>query len=268
VNATAAFVDVHYRLVTRALLAHNGPIDVPVGREGNFVARDHNRRGQLAAGDGLFTALCVAHSYGLMHHSEMAAFLSSVHLRAPVATVDLGCGIGSALVAVGGRVGDHAGNRWLAFDPNPHILALAEAVLAQSLGPQVMATRCLDDDALDLMAPPSGPEPRPSVVVVANHIFHQVALTPADNGRLVAWVTRLVERVGSLTFVGVEPERSGLVDTCPLFLAGLAGGVDVDRHVDESRQLPRLETRSTAEEAPFAGVARKRVRHYTFSRRG
>ncbi|GAC1517793.1 MAG: hypothetical protein NVS1B12_06060 [Acidimicrobiales bacterium] len=261
---TAAFVDRHYRLVTRPLV--DGSPRVPEGREGNFVARDHNQRGQLGPTDDDFTARCIAHSYGVMHYSEMLAFLRRVPEALAgrgIVAVDIGCGIGSALVAARAAApeGDH---RWMGFDPHRETLAMAGAVLGGLIEPLPVLTTTLDASALDRVTRWATPGRRP--VLLLSHVLGQRTLTAAALGDLAGWITSLVRSTAGgagVELLSVEPDRSGVVEQGPALLGLLGRGVVLDAHVDEVCGLDRLETRSTAPIAPFVGPCRKRARWYT-----
>lgn len=261
---TAAFVDRHYRLVTRPLV--DGPPRVPEGREGNFVARDHNQRGQLGPADDGFTARCIAHSYGVMHYSEMVAFLRRVPevlAGRAIAAVDIGCGIGSALAAAQAvaSAGDH---RWMGFDPHRETLALAGAMLDGLIDPRPVLTATLDAGALGRVTRWAAAGRRP--VLLLSHVLGQRTLTAGALGELAGWITAVVRGTtggAGVELLSVEPDRSGVVEQGPALLGLLGQGVVLDAHVDEVCGLERLETRSTSPIAPFVGPCRKRVRWYT-----
>lgn len=262
-GVTAAFVDRHYDVVTRGLVEGRWPIPVKVGREGNFTARDHNNRGQLAPGDDRFTALCVAHSYGVMHYSETLSFVRScpeLTDAGGIAALDVGCGIGSGLAALRAAAGD-GDHRWLGFDPHRVTLELAEAVLDRIVLPAPVFTAELDSTAAARLTGWAAEGRR--TVLVASHVLGQRTLTDESIGRMARWVEGVVATVGSAELVGIEPDRSGVVERGPELLGLLGRSMSLAGHVDEVRELTRLETRSTAAIAPFVGPCRKRVRWYT-----
>lgn len=264
-DVTAEFVDRHYDVVTRGLVEGRWPVPVPVGREGNFTARDHNNRGQLAAGDDRFTALCVAHSYGVMHYSETLSFVRScpeLTGAGAIAALDVGCGIGSGLAALRAAAGD-GDHRWLGFDPHLITLELAEAVVDGIVVPEPVFTAALDPAAAARLTGWAGEGRR--TVFVASHVLGQRTLTDESLEELARWMVAVVASVGSAELVGIEPDRSGVVERGPALLRILARSLSLTRQVDEVRELPRLETRSTAPIAPFVGPGRKRVRWYTLA---
>lgn len=258
------FVERHYAVITYALT--QGARRVPVGREGNFVARDHNQRGQLAPGDDEFTARCIAHSYGVMHYSEMLAFLRSVPdaLGPRVAALDIGCGIGSALAATSAAVagGDH---RWMGFDPHPATLGLARAVLDGLLVPPAILIDELDGSAAQRLTSWATDDRR--LVLLISHVLGQRSVSDDSLHAIASWIVALVQGAGGAELLAVEPDRSGVVERGPQLLARIGERVDVEAHVDEVRDLVRLETRSTAPIAPFVGPCRKRVRWHTLTAR-
>ena len=263
---TAEFVDRHYDVVTRALVEGRWPVPVTVGREGNFTARDHNNRGQLAAGDDRFTALCVAHSYGVMHYSETLSFVRScpeLTRGGPIAALDVGCGIGSGLAALRAAAGDDD-HRWLGFDPHLVTLELAEAVLDGLVLPAPAFTAELDPASAARLAAWAGEGRR--TVFVASHVLGQRTLTDESLEKLARWMVGVVASVGSAELVGIEPDRSGVAERGPELLRLIGRYLSLTCRIDEVRELPRLETRSTAPIAPFVGPGRKRVRWYTLRR--
>ena len=260
-EVSTVFVERHYDLVTRPLV--EGAHRVPEGREGNFVARDHNQRGQLGATDDAFTALCVAHSYGVMHYSEMLAFLRGVPEALAgrgIAAVDVGCGIGSALAAARAASpgGDH---RWMGFDPHRDTIDMAEAVLDGLIDPPPVLTTTLDTFALDRVLRWARAGRRP--VLLLSHVLGQRTLTDEDLDDLAGWIIGLVARSGGAELLSLEPDRSGVVERGPELLTRIGRQAALAAHVDEVRELDRLETRSTSPIAPFVGPCRKRVRWYT-----
>lgn len=264
-DVTAEFVDRHYDVVTRGLIEDRWPVPVTVGREGNFTARDHNNRGQLAPGDDRFTALCVAHSYGVMHYSETLSFLRScpeLTRRGAIAALDVGCGIGSALAALRAAAGD-GDHRGVGFDPHPATLELAAAVLDGLVCPAPVFTAELDSAAAARLTGWALEGRR--AVFVASHVLGQRTLTDEALEELARWMLGVVATVGSAELVGIEPDRSGVVERGPELLGLLGGSLSLRCQVDEVRELPRLETRSTAPIAPFVGPGRKRVRWYTLA---
>lgn len=262
-RVTAKFVDRHYEVVTRQLVEGRWPVPVKVGREGNFTARDHNNRGQLAPGDDRFTALCVAHSYGVMHYSETLSFVRScpeLTSVGAIAAVDIGCGIGSGLAALHAATGD-GDHRWLGFDPHRATLALAEAVLDGIVLPSPVFTAELDSATAARLTGWAAEGRR--TVLVASHVLGQRTVTDESLERMARWVVDVVANVGSAELIGIEPDRSGVVERGPEMLGLLGRSVSLACQVDEVRELTRLETRSTAPIAPFVGPGRKRVRWYT-----
>ena len=261
---TTALISRHHNVVTRALVDGDGPVPVPEGREGNFAARDHNNRGQLAPHDVAFTALCVAHSYGVMHYSEMLSFLRSlpeVPRWGPVVGLDLGCGIGSALLALRAAVGESPDHRWMGFDANGATLAIARDLFAGLAGPRPRWVTALDEAVLDQVALWALEGRR--LVVTASHLFGQQSLTSTAIEDLARQIGDLVTITGSIELVGIEPDRSGVVERGPQFLAELGRWTRAEARVDEVRELLRLETRSTAPIPPMVGPCRKRVRWYS-----